>query len=248
MRKRLLFAMMLCVAVLLLTVSATIAQDATAEATPEPCGTEGLLYAQEQYNAQAQEALAATTEDIPAALSQLYALGANYQALAIQCGYVNPSEAAPEHDDDEAALHRARAVGDPERGEVLFNTVQPAIGFACATCHRVDTTERLVGPGLLGVGNPAHDPSEHAMSDHPAAATESPDDHMMPGMGGMDMGNMNGMQGMDITDPEMYIRMSILHPSAFVVPGFPDNLMPQTYAEILSADEINDIVAYLLTL
>jgi len=38
------------------------------------------------------------------------------------------------------------------RGKQLFNTFQPAVGIACSTCHRVDSEERLVGPGLLNVG------------------------------------------------------------------------------------------------
>ena len=45
-----------------------------------------------------------------------------------------------------------------------------------------------------------------------------------------------------------YIYASIVNPSAFVVPGFPDQLMPQTYGEIWSEQEINDIIAYLMTL
>jgi cytochrome c2 len=44
------------------------------------------------------------------------------------------------------------ASADWSNGKQLFNTFQPAAGIACATCHRVDTDERLVGPGLLNVG------------------------------------------------------------------------------------------------
>ncbi len=41
--------------------------------------------------------------------------------------------------------------GDPVNGQALFNTLKPEAGFACATCHRIDSTDRLIGPGLLGV-------------------------------------------------------------------------------------------------
>jgi mono/diheme cytochrome c family protein len=34
------------------------------------------------------------------------------------------------------------------RGQILFNTQQPAAGFACATCHYPDSDRRLIGPGL----------------------------------------------------------------------------------------------------
>lgn len=50
------------------------------------------------------------------------------------------------------------------------------------------------------------------------------------------------------TSVEEYIRISILNPSAFVVPGFADNLMPKTYSETLTPAELDDVVAYLSTL
>jgi hypothetical protein len=45
-----------------------------------------------------------------------------------------------------------------------------------------------------------------------------------------------------------YIRTSIVNPGAYVVESFPDELMPQNWAEINAEDEINDLIAYLLTL
>jgi len=47
---------------------------------------------------------------------------------------------------------------------------------------------------------------------------------------------------------EEYIRNSIVNPSAFVVPDYPDGLMPQVYGDILSEQDIQDIIAYLFTL
>ena len=41
--------------------------------------------------------------------------------------------------------------GDSVNGGRLFSTFQPAAGIACSTCHRIDSQERLVGPGLLNV-------------------------------------------------------------------------------------------------
>lgn len=100
---------------------------------------------------------------------------------------------------------------DPENGQVLFNTFQPAASFACATCHYVDREDQLIGPGLLNV-------SQRAESRVP------------------DMG------------VEEYLHTSIVDPGAFVVPNFPDGLMPRNWAEIYSEQEINDIIAYLMTL
>ncbi len=106
---------------------------------------------------------------------------------------------------------QAALSGDPQNGQLLFNELQPQAGFACATCHRIDSEERLIGPGLLNV-------SEH-VTHRPAGQ-----------------------------DAETYIRTSIMDPGAFVVETFPDMLMPRIYSQIFTEQEINDLVAYLLTL
>ena len=51
--------------------------------------------------------------------------------------------------------------------------------------------------------------------------------------------------GMSASD---YIHESIMTPNAFIVPGFSPGIMPQTFAQTLSAPQINDLIAYLLTL
>jgi cytochrome c2 len=43
-------------------------------------------------------------------------------------------------------------LANPANGETLFNTFQPAASFACSTCHRADSEDRLIGPGLLNIG------------------------------------------------------------------------------------------------
>lgn len=49
-----------------------------------------------------------------------------------------------------------------------------------------------------------------------------------------------------------YLRNSILHPNDYLVEDetgtYPASLMPQTYESVLTEQEINDIIAYLLTL
>ncbi|MBZ0298410.1 MAG: c-type cytochrome [Anaerolineae bacterium] len=230
------------------------------------CDIPALLEHQQEHAARLDNLAEIIDADLDKALEELYITGIAYQSLAIECGFLRLDEAVTEHmeehqdtetvtlSDDEhhdtadqaAAVERALAVGDPVSGERLFNTIQPEAGFACATCHRVDTTERLIGPGLLGVGSPMHDPSEHAMAND-------------NGMAGMSMGGDNHDSNTDNTDemmmpmpmqtdPVEYLRTSILDPNAFIVPGFPDNLMPKNFGEIFTEDEINDLIAYLLTL
>jgi len=47
---------------------------------------------------------------------------------------------------------------------------------------------------------------------------------------------------------EEYLHTSIVNPGAYIVLDYPDGLMPQVYADILSEQEIQDIIAYLFTL
>ena len=45
-----------------------------------------------------------------------------------------------------------------------------------------------------------------------------------------------------------YLTKSILDPNAQIVEGFNEGLMPQNFGEILTPEQISDIVAYILTL
>jgi mono/diheme cytochrome c family protein len=48
-----------------------------------------------------------------------------------------------------------------------------------------------------------------------------------------------------------YIHDSIVNPNAFIAPGdppYPPNLMPQNWGDVLTPQELNDVIAYLLTL
>ena len=47
---------------------------------------------------------------------------------------------------------------------------------------------------------------------------------------------------------EAYIRQSILHPNDYIVEGFQPNIMVQVWEDELTAAQVDDLVAYLLTL
>lgn len=46
---------------------------------------------------------------------------------------------------------------------------------------------------------------------------------------------------------EAYIRQSILEPNAYMVAGFQPNVMVQVWAEELTPEQVDNVVAYLLT-
>lgn len=235
-------AVLTCLFVGITVTGISVAQD---QHTSSTCDAAALLAHQQEHAERLTAALAELEHDPDKALEELYITGIAYQSLALECGFLHTDEAETQHAEEHGevgtdVMELAMSVGDPEQGRVLFNTLRLEVSFACATCHRVDTMERLVGPGLLGVGDPAHDPAAHAEGE---THTES---------GGMNMGGHteSGTPTPERTTEEViaYLRTSIMDPSAFVVPGFPDDMMPKTYATILTEDEINNLIAYLLTL
>ncbi len=46
---------------------------------------------------------------------------------------------------------------------------------------------------------------------------------------------------------EEYLRESILDTNAFIVKGFPESLMPVNFSETLSAEEVDAVIAFLMT-
>ncbi|MDX2139420.1 MAG: cytochrome c [Chloroflexota bacterium] len=71
-----------------------------------------------------------------------------------------------------------------------------------------------------------------------------------PGMGGLAARAATRVEGQDAAT---YIANSILHPNDFIVPAdaggpYPQDLMPQNYSEILSEQDVQDLVAYLSSL
>lgn len=210
------------------------------------CDIDSFILQQQTWAAALAGLADAYAQDPDTALRAVYNAGQTYQQFALDCGFVPPAEDAhdsADHDHAEATTqpddhsehseseHAAiiAALGDPANGETLFNTLQPQTGFACATCHRVDSTEMLIGPGLINVGSTGHDPAAHGSEgQHSAEATPAPE--------------------RTIEEVITYIQTSILHPSDYVVPGYPDLLMPQIYEQVFTEQQVNDIVAYLLSI
>ncbi len=66
-----------------------------------------------------------------------------------------------------------------------------------------------------------------------------------PSLGGIATRASTRVSGMSA---EEYIRESILKPDAYLVEGFPSGTMPQVWGEELGEEQLNNLVAYLLTL
>lgn len=243
--------------VVTLLAAVLIVQAAAAQHSEPDCDVEALLAHQHEHAHELDTFHENTETDLEAALATLYRTGIAYQTLAIECGFVDGAAVEAtheaehagddhEHSEDEAVtqIDIALSVGDPAAGEILFTTFRDEVSFACATCHRVDTIEQLVGPGLLGVGSPAHDPAAHAdevNAAHTEEAGEHEDDHDAAA---------EAIPAVERTVEETiaYLHSSIVDPAAYIVPGFVAGLMPETYADIFTEEEINNLVAYLLTL
>ena len=118
-----------------------------------------------------------------------------------------------------AAPSQAASQNPVELGRALFNATPPG----CAACHSISPGVNIVGPTLAGIPATA------------AARIAGPDYHGRA------------------KDAEGYIRESIVEPNAHVLVG-PTyaaggrSLMPSDYTQTLKAEQIDQIVAYLLTL
>jgi len=118
------------------------------------------------------------------------------------------------------AVAPAAASTDPiALGEAIFRRTPPA----CFSCHSTQPGVQIVGPSLAGIGTRAADllknPGYHGKAQSPAD----------------------------------YIRESILQPSAYVVPGptfaaAGQSIMPAIYQDMLKPEDIDHLVAYLVTL
>lgn len=132
---------------------------------------------------------------------------------------VDDAAAEPAEDDPVAV---AIAEGDIALGQQVFNQqYDTSVGpWICASCHSVDEARvRLVGPGLWGMAETSE-----------TRITESGD-----------------------ADAVEYVYNSIVNPMAYIVPAdqggaYPENLMPPNYAEVLSEEELDAVVAYVLSL
>jgi cytochrome c2 len=114
----------------------------------------------------------------------------------------------------------AGQLGDPVQGRQLYfeTTLGSRQAPGCITCHSLEPGEEKVGPSHAEMGSRA------------LARVQSPD--------------YTGQA----EDANGYLRESILDPDAYMVEGFEAGVMYQAYDEVLSEEEVDDLVAFLLSL
>jgi len=110
--------------------------------------------------------------------------------------------------------------GDAAAGKALF--AQTTIGKSnlpgCATCHAAEPDKTIVGPSLAGIATDAAGAFEEA--DYDGTAKNAAD----------------------------WLKEQIVSPEREVVEGFSAGVMPANYGTDLTQKQIDDLVAYLLTL
>jgi cytochrome c2 len=109
--------------------------------------------------------------------------------------------------------------GDATKGQALFE--QKTIGKdnlqGCSTCHSIQKGVDGIGPSLAGIGTDA------------AGSVKVPEYK----------GSANDAAG--------WLKESIVSPNTDIADGFQVNVMPQNFKDELTDQQVNDLVAYLMT-
>jgi mono/diheme cytochrome c family protein len=136
-------------AVALITGSSLLLAQSDATSTPQPvdltCNRDELLQKQVELNNMLKSFDTDSQTQPGVALDNLFKVGAAYQQLALDCGYI-PSDVAERAvgSDVERILNTLDyVIGDPLNGQVLYNSE-----LACASCH--ETGGGVVAPFTEG--------------------------------------------------------------------------------------------------
>jgi cytochrome c2 len=110
--------------------------------------------------------------------------------------------------------------GNPGQGKELYtaSTIGKSGAPGCITCHSLEDGEVKVGPSHSGIVSRA---KEIINSDDYNGRAENPDE---------------------------FLKESLLSPDAYIEGGFPAGVMYQKYQDDLSEQDVENLVAFLMTL
>ncbi len=146
----------------------------------------------------------------------------------------------------------ARSGGGTTSGSTAAATSAPATPAAPAATQVVTTAPTATlgpttVPATAGAGDPANGKTIFSSLAPCSTCHDVSQGIVMVGPSLKGVASRAGSRkpGMSAED---YLRESILTPNAFVVPNFAPGLMPQNFAQMLTPQQINDLIAYLMTL
>lgn len=194
----------------LLLAGAAVAQNDTPAPLTLLCDPVALRDQQAQYATLLTDFDAASQSDPAAALKTLFEVGAAYQTLALDCGYIPPDAAIRTVGTEvERILNTLDTLyGDPLNGQVLYSGA-----LACSGCHMV--SGGVVAPHTEGTFTRTEETrlSDPLLKDY---------------------------------TPEQYIVESIVNPAQYVAPNY-QPVMPTDFGERLTAQDLADLLAFLLS-
>jgi mono/diheme cytochrome c family protein len=143
---------------------------------------------------------------------------------------------------------QATPEGTPQAAPTTEATTAPTTGATTAPTTEATaapTTEATTAPTAEAAATPAGDPAagEQLFATN-CSFCHGAQNGTGPALTGMGERAATRIPGMSAAD---YIHQSIVDPSAYVVSGFSDNIMPKNFGDKFSAQEISDLVAYILT-
>ncbi len=111
--------------------------------------------------------------------------------------------------------------GDAAAGEQFWDTPSP-VGPGCTSCHTLADASLLDDPSLLDKSFTARGPALFGIADRAGTTREG-------------------------YSAEEYLRESIVLPAEFLVEGYPITVMPRNSGELLDAQDLADVMAFLMT-
>ena len=123
-----------------------------------------------------------------------------------------------------------------------FKLVVAGLAVGLAACGGGQTgSDPVVGDPVVGEELfkmvMEEEPGRHACRECHSLGENSP---FAPSAQAIEENAGSRIEGMSAAD---YLRQSIVDPSAFIVEGWRDNVMPKVYGEILTEEEIDDLIA-----